>query len=199
MKLRYSATSPYVRKVCVVAREAGIVLDLVPTNAWAPDTDLPQDNPLSKVPALIADGGEVLYDSPVIAEYLDSLHDGIKLVPPAGGERWRQLRLQALGDGILDAALAVRIESVMRPEDKRWPQWVERQTAAVLRGLDALDQECVAWGREFLIGQIATACALGYIDFRKTVADWRAVRPALAAWYDEVKARPSLVATEPKE
>jgi len=135
MKLRFSPTSPYVRKVRIVALEAGIDLELIPTAPWAPDTDLPKDNPLGKVPALLTDGGEAIYDSPVICEYLDSQHSGRKLIPAAGGERWRQLCLQALADGILDAAVSARIELAMRPEDKRWPQWVERQNAAVLRGL----------------------------------------------------------------
>jgi len=198
MKLRFSTTSPYVRKVRVVALEAGIELDLIPTAPWSPDTDLPKDNPLGKVPALLTDGGEVLYDSPVICEYLDARHSGRKLIPAAGGERWRQLCLQALADGVLDAALVCRIETAMRPEDKRWPQWVERQTAAVVRGLDALDQECASWGRDFLIGQIAAAVALEYVDFRQTT-DWRAGRPALVAWYAGVAARPSLVATQPKD
>lgn len=200
MKLRYSTTSPFARKCLVVAFEAGLDkrVETVVTNAWAADTDLPKDNPLCKVPALTTDGGEVLYDSPVICEYLDSLHDGRKLVPAGGGERWRQLRLQALGDGILDAAVQVRIETAMRPEETRWPKWIERQTAAVTRGCDALEQECAGWGDEFLIGQITAACALGYMDLRKT-ADWRAGRPKLAAWYDKVSARPSMAATAPKE
>ena len=198
MKLRFSSTSPYVRKVCVVALEAGIDLELVPTSAWAPDTDLPKDNPLGKLPALITDGGEAIYDSPVICEYLDAQHSGRKLIPVAGGERWRHLCLQALADGILDAALALRIEGSMRPEDKRWPYWVERQTAAVLRGLDELEQECGVWGAEFLIGQIAVAAALDYLDFRRTT-DWRVGRPSLAAWHAGVASRPSLVATQPKD
>jgi glutathione S-transferase len=181
MILRHSPTSPYVRKVRMVALEAGLDshLELVPTLAWAPDTDLPKDNPLGKVPCLVTDGGEAIYDSPVICEYLDSLHGGRKLVPAGGGERWRHLRLQALGDGILDAALLVRIENSMRPEDKRWPGWVDRQTAAVTRGIDALEQEAAQWGDEFLIGQIAVVAALDYLDFR-AILDWRAGRPA--AW-----------------
>lgn len=200
MKLRYSTTSPFARKCLAVAFEAGLDkrIETVVTNAWAADTDLPRDNPLCKVPALVTDGGEVLYDSPVICEYLDSLHDGRRLFPASGGERWRQLRLQALGDGILDAAVQVRIETAMRPEAGRWPTWIERQQAAIARGCDALEQECAGWGDEFLIGQITVACALGYIDLRK-IADWRAGRPTLTAWFDKVSARPSMALTAPKE
>ena len=201
MKLRYSPTSPYVRKVWIVALETGLAerIELVTTNAWAPDTDLTADNPLSKVPALIADGGEALFDSPVICEYLDSLHDGQRLVPDSGGARWAQLRLQALADGILDAALAKRIETSMRPEDKRWPGWIERQGNAIRRGLDVLEEECAAWGSDFLIGQIAVASALGYLDFRFGAEDWRPSRPRLAAWFADVSGRASVTKTVPKE
>ena len=200
MKLRMSTTSPFARKVRMVAIEAGLEarVELVPTAPWAADTDLPADNPLCKVPALITDGGEALYDSPVICEYLDSLHGGRKLIPPAGGERWRHLRLQALADGITEAAVAVRVETFMRPEDKRWPKWSERQMVAVGRGLDALDRECADWGDEFLIGQVSAICAVAYVEFR-ALTDWRAGRPALAAWYDSCARRPSVAATVPHE
>ncbi|RAU23348.1 glutathione S-transferase [Paramagnetospirillum kuznetsovii] len=201
MKLRYSPTSPYVRKCVIVAKETGLEarLSLEPTNAWAPDTDLTKDNPLSKVPALITEGGEVLFDSPVICEYLDSLHDGHKLVPPSGGARWAQLKLQALADGILDAALAKRIETAMRPEDKRWTGWVERQGNAIARGLDVLEEDCAAWGADFMIGQITVVAALSYLDFRFPTEDWRSARPKLAAWAEAIAKRRSVAETEPKE
>lgn len=200
MKLRYSPTSPYVRKVLVTALECGLEdrIERVVTNAWAPDTDLVQDNPLSKVPALVTEGGEVLFDSPVICEYLDSLHGGKKLFPASGGARWNQLRLHALGDGILDAAVQVRIETFIRPEPYRWTGWVERQSAAIIRATDALEQECEAWGDDFLAGQIAVACGLDYVDFR-AVVEWRAGHPRLAAWLDRQLARPSMAATRPPE
>ncbi|MGE5545895.1 MAG: glutathione S-transferase family protein [Solirubrobacterales bacterium] len=199
MKLRYSTSSPFVRKVLLVAHETGLAdrVEPVTTNAWAPDTDLVRDNPLSKVPALTTDGGETLYDSPVICEYLDSLHDGRRLFPAAGGERWTQLRLQALADGILDAAVQIRIETAIRPEGVRWPGWIDRQVAAIRRACDALEQECAGWGETFLIGQITTAAALGYLDFRGAVGEWRTGRPNLAAWYDRALARPSMQATQP--
>ncbi len=200
MKLRYSATSPYARKVWVVALETGLAgrIEFVPTNVWAPDTDVSRDNPLGKVPALITEGGEALYDSPVICEYLDSLHDGHKLFPASGGARWNQLRLAALADGILDAAIAKRIELAMRPEDKRWSDWTARQDRAMVRALDVLEEECAAWGDDFLIGQIGVAAALGYVDFRDPGLDWRNGRPALTAWYAAIAKRPSMVESEPK-
>jgi glutathione S-transferase len=199
MKLRTSATSPYARKVWIVAHETGLTdrIEAVSTNVWDPATDVGRDNPLGKVPALIADGGEAIYDSPVICEYLDSLHDGQKLVPPAGGARWTQKRLEALGDGILDALLAMRIETTMRPEDKRWPDWVARQDAAVQRGLAQLEDEVAAWGDSFLIGQIAIVAVLGYLDFRFPQSAWRERYPALAAWYAVLSNRPSVAATVP--
>jgi len=199
MKLRTSVTSPYVRKVWIVAHEAGLAdrIEAVPTNVWDPATDIGRDNPLGKVPALIADGGEAIYDSPVICEYLDSLHDGQKLIPPAGGARWTQKRLEALGDGILDALLAKRTETTMRPEDKRWTVWIERQDAAVARGLAQLEDEVANWGDTFQIGQIAVVAVLGYLDFRFPDMDWRARYPALAAWSAALAQRPSVAATVP--
>ena len=200
MKLRMSTTSPYARKCLMVAIETGLEprIERVPTAPWAPDTDLPNDNPLGKVPVLITDGGEALYDSPVICDYLDAQHSGRKLIPPAGGERWRQLRLEALADGITDAAVMVRIETVMRPEDKRWPHWAERHAAVVGRGLDALERDCAGWGDEMLMGQIAAIAAVGYVEFR-ALAEWRAGRPALAAWMESMAARPSVASTQPRE
>ncbi|CAA7617607.1 glutathione S-transferase N-terminal domain-containing protein [Magnetospirillum sp. UT-4] len=201
MKLRFSITSPFVRKCRMVAIEAGIEdkLELAPANAWAADTDLHRDNPLCKVPALVFDDGSTLYDSPVICEYLDSLHSGHKLFPEAGPERWAQLKLQALADGITEAAVQLRIEGNMRPEGARWPTWVERQTNAVNRGLDELERTVGHWDGVFLIGPIAVVASLGYIEFRKIVPDWRQGRPHLARWHATVHNRRSVQETEPKE
>lgn len=194
MKLRFSQ-SPYVRKVRITAIECGITLDLEPTNAWAPDTDLPKDNPLGKVPALILNNGETLFDSQVICEYLDSLHTGHKLFPHETPERFRQLKLHAMGDGILDAAVQIRIEGAVRPEEYRWSGWVDRQQAAIARTLDVLEKEVGHWGGVFLIGPIGVASALGYLDYRKT-CDWRQGRPHLAHWYQTTRNRRSLRETE---
>lgn len=198
MKLRYSPTSPYVRKVRMTAIECGVELEMVVTNAWAPDTDLVKDNPLSKVPALVLDSGEVIFDSPVICEYLDTLHNGHKLLPQEGHERFRQLTLQALADGILDAALQIRFETAMRPEDKRWNDWIARQQAAITRALDTLEKDVGHWGGVFLIGGITVVAALSYLDLRK-VADWRQGRPHLAHWYTTTHNRRSVRETEPVE
>lgn len=199
MKLRYSTTSPYVRKVMVTALETGLDdrIERIPTAPFDPETDLVQDNPLSRIPTLTTEGGEVLYDSPVVCEYLDSLHDGIRLFPPSGGARWTALRRQALGDGILDAALARRLEETLRPEHERSPSWIARQWAAVTRSLDALEEEASSLGMPITIGHVAIGCALGYLDFRFGSEDWRPGRTALADWYAEFSARRSMMATVP--
>ena len=199
MKLRVSSTSPYVRKVQIFAFEAGLAdcLELVPTQAWSPDTDLPKDNPLGKIPTLIADDGQAVYDSHVICEYLDTLHSGLKLIP-TGSARIAQLRLHALADGILDAGVSARIEGAMRPENLRWPDWIARQVAAINRALDQLEREVPSWGDDFLFGQIATITALGYVDFRLKL-EWRASHPALAAWEAKVAQRASVQTTIPVE
>lgn len=193
MKLRYSVTSPFSRKVVMAAIECGLdsQIALEPTNAWAPDTDLVHHNPLSKVPALVLANGEALFDSPVICEYIDSLHTGHKLFPHEPTDRWRQLRLQALGDGIMDAAVQIRVESTTRPADKRWDGWIERQQAAIARSLDLLERDVGHWSGVFLIGPITLVAALGYLDFRETT-DWRKGRPHLAHWYSTTQNRRSV-------
>jgi len=197
MKLRVSPTSPYVRKVVIFAIETGLSdrIEQIPTLAWSPDTDLPKDNPLGKIPALIADDGQAVYDSHVICEYLDTLHSGPKLIP-TGLARIAQLRLHALADGILDAGVAVRIELGIRPPEFQWQGWIDRQTAAVNRALDVMELDCAGWGDDFLFGQIAAITALGYVDYRLQL-NWRDSRPNLAAWFAKVSARPSVVATVP--
>ena len=198
--LRYSPTSPYVRKVLVAAIEMGLDdrIQRIPTLPWDPKTDLPRDNPLGKVPALQTPEGW-LYDSLVICEYLDSLHDGPKLFPAAGGPRFTALRRQALGDGILDAALQVVIERLRRPEQYRWSEWIDRQKAAIARALDQLELEADELAEQFTIGEIAIIAALGYLDFRLAADQWRVGRPKLAAWYAVMEKRPSVAVTAPKE
>jgi glutathione S-transferase len=198
MKLRYSAASPYVRKVMVTAYETGLEgrIERVPTNVWAPDTDIGKTNPLGKVPTLVTDDGMALFDSPVICEYLDSQHKGAKLFPPAGPARWQAIQLQALADGILDAAILRRLEG-QRPAGERSQSWIERQANVMTRGMDALEQACASWGDSLTIGQIAAGCACGYLDFRFGQEDWRPGRPKLAAWYERFAKRASMQATVP--
>ena len=200
MRLRYSPTSPYVRKVLVTAIELGLAegIERVPTDTLDPMSGLSDDNPLGKVPALILEDGEVLYDSPVVCEYLDSLHEGPKLFPPSGPERWRALRRQALGDGILDAAILRMLETLRRPEALRWKGWIDKQAGKVTRALDLLETEAASLGDPLTIGHITIGCALGYLDFRFADDDWRAGHAELAAWYEDFAGRPSMQQTVPK-
>lgn len=198
MKLYFSTTSPYARKVLVVAIETGLdaVIERLSTNVYAPDANFLAVNPLGKIPALRTEDGRMLYDLPVICEYLDSLHAGTPLFPEREPALWQALRQQALADGILDAAVLCRLENVVRPEEFRWPGWIERQWSKVVRGLDALDTEAASFNDEPLtIGQIAIGCALGWLDYRFPEENWRASRPTLAAWYNIFVTRPSMLAT----
>ena len=200
MKLRFSPTSPYVRKVTVMAHETRLAgrFELVATNVWDSASDIGADNPLGKVPALILDDATVLFDSPVICEYLDGLHDGAKLFPPPGPVRWAALRLQALADGALDASLLRLLES-KRETALQSVAWSERQKAATGRTLDTLEREAAVLDGKLTIGVIAVGCLLGYLDFRFAGDNWRDGRPRLAAWYEGFAARDSMTATLPKD
>ncbi|HTX06269.1 MAG TPA: glutathione S-transferase [Steroidobacteraceae bacterium] len=199
MQLYFSPTSPYVRKVRISAQELGfgekielISIALTPIN---PDDALRSSNPLGKIPTLITDDGDALYDSPVICEYLDALAGGHRLFPAAGPARWRALRRQALADGILDAAVLLRYEQTLRPKELRWQEWVDGQWLKMRTGLDALEREHLEGA--FDIGAVSIACALGYLDFRYASEGWRASRPRLTAWAGGISQRPSLRATVP--
>lgn len=198
MKLYFSPTSPYVRKIRVLAIETGLAgrIELIQTNPWQKDEALWADNPLSKVPTLITDDGMVLYDSPVIIEYLDGLHDGPPRLPATGQARWRCLRLQALADGILDAAV-LRFLEHKRPPEQFSADWDQTQQDAVRRALDWLDAQVGNWDESFDAGQISVACALGYLDFRFGGEPWRPACPVLADWYAQCSQRESLLQTVP--
>jgi glutathione S-transferase len=200
MRLWHNPASPFARKVRMVARETGllprveeIAMMVSPVN---PNADLAARNPLVKIPTLQTDDGKVLYDSSVICEYLDTLHNGARVIA-ADALRWDALRLQSLCDGILDAAVLIRYETFVRPEQYRWNDWVKGQFTKIHNGLDALASEAPAWSERFGIGQIGAVCVLGYLDFRFSDENWRATRPQLTKWYETVKQRPSVVATMP--
>lgn len=200
MRLWHNPASPFARKVRIVARETGLLPRIeeiaIMVSPVSPNADLAAHNPLVKIPALQADDGKVLFDSSVICEYLDSLHNGAHLFP-SDASRWDALRLQSLCDGILDAAVLVRYETAVRPEEYRWDNWVKGQFTKIRNGLDALAAEVPAWGKRFDIGQIGAACVLGYLDFRYADENWRESRPQLDKWYEVVKQRPSFAATNP--
>lgn len=200
MRLYWSATSPYVRKVMVVLHETGLLprVDLVAAsgNPVDPGSMPVQANPLGKIPALERPEGPALYDSRVICRWLDA-QAGAGLYP-APPRLWDTLTVEATADGILDAAILMVYEGRLRPEEMRLPAWVEGQWAKIGRGLDALESRWLDHLRGPLdMGQIAVACALGYLDFRHPERAWRGDRPQLAAWEAELSARPAMVATRP--
>ena len=200
LKLRYSTTSPFVRKVSVTIIECGLenqVEDQL-TNPFDPQTDLPSQNPLGKVPALIIDDHNVLFDSPVICEYLDSLSNVPRLFPADGKDRWNALRLQALGDGIMDAGVGRILES-RRPSQLQSQAVSDRHRAAIERALDALQSDTKSLDSGFNIGHITVAVALEYLDFRFASENWRSGRSDLTTWHESVLDRPSLQQTQPHD
>ena len=194
MKLFYAATSPYVRKVLATAIAAGVepLITKVPTNPHMSGPELLAANPLSRIPCLVTDDGFALFDSPVICEYLDAI--GTATLFPAGAARWRVLKNQAIGDGIMDAAVGRRGEQA-RPEEAARAASMQRQKDAVARSLALLESDVPPDHLD--IGTIAIACALGYLDFRFAVEPWREAHPHLAAWYEKMAARPELAQTAP--
>jgi glutathione S-transferase len=199
MKLHWSPRSPFVRKVMITAHELGLVdrLNCVRTVAATaePHAELMRDNPLSKIPTLVLDDGTVIYDSPVICEYLDRLPGKATLFPTSLPERMTALRRQALGDGFLDFLLLWRNELEREhPSQAHLASFAERRRVTLL----ALDQEAEALASSsFSIGHIAIGCALSYLDFRFASDDWRGGHSRIAAWHATFAKRPSVRATEP--
>jgi glutathione S-transferase len=201
MKLHWSPRSPFVRKVMIVAHEIGAVdrLQCVRTVAamMKPHPELMVDNPLSKIPTLVLDDGTVLYDSAVICEYFDQLHDGPKLFPASSRERITALRRQALGDGWLDALVLWRGE-LLRPAEQQSKPYLASFAVRNEAALAALEREALALeASAFSIGHVAIGCALAYLDFRFADRQWRKDHPQLAAWHATFAARASFRATEP--
>lgn len=201
MKLYYAAPSPFVRKVLVAAMELGLDgqverIDLH-TTPVEPNERLNEANPLKKIPALVLDDGTMLYDSPVICEYLDSMAGGGRLIPASGAARWRVKRQEALADGLLDAAVITRYEVALRPEERRWDKWIAAQKDKIASALGQMEREIDGIGDAVTLGAIGFGCALGYLDFRFGDDDWRGKHPKLAAWYETFGARPSMTATAP--
>lgn len=200
MKLHWSPRSPFVRKVAVAAHELGLAgkltLQRSRVSMTAPNRALMADHPLSKIPTLVLDDGRCLYDSRVICEYLDALAGAPRLFPAAPGRRWTALRRQALADDFLATMLLWRNERD-RPPEKRSDIHLSAFAEKAASGLDALERDAAAFaGDEIDIGHIATACALGYLDFRFPELGWRRKRDRLAVWYAAFSARPSMRATE---
>lgn len=201
MKLFHGGGSPFVRKVMVLAHETGLVdkLELLDGGTTPVETnpELAKSNPVGKIPALILDDGTTLANSPVICDYLDTQHDGAKMIPASGSARWEALRLQAICDGLMDAAVLNRYETIVRPEGLRWADWSAGQMGKVDRVVDALEAAADSLGDRVDIGTISVGCACGYLDFRYGDRNWRGSHPKLAAWFAGFEARPSMQATMP--
>ena len=197
MKLLYQTHSPYARKVLVAAYEMGLHETLTvihhETSPTRRNAEVFALNPLGKVPVLICDDGTVLFDSNVICEYLDSLHQGPPLIPSPPPLHFRALKMQALAQGIADAGITARWESERRPTDLRWPTMHDGQIQKIAAACDFLEQE-LSEELRVDIGDIALVTALSWVEFRR-VYDFLTGRPRLARWYAALCARPSMHAT----
>lgn len=201
MKLIGSLASPYARKVRVVMAEKKIECEFVAEDVWASDTRITASNPLGKVPCLIMDDGGALFDSRVIAEYLDNLTPLHRLIPPSGRARIEVKCWEALADGLTDAAILVRIEYTQRAEHERSPKWIARQMgkvdAAMIAMSTGLGDRTWCCGERYSLADIATGCALGWIEFRFPELRWRIEHPNLAGLVDRLHTRPSFAETRP--
>ena len=201
MKLFFSHTSPYARKVMATAIEAGLndQIEIV-TAAVSPvnrNAEIVAHNPSGKLPTLLTDDGQALFDSRVICEYLAAQSNNTTLFPAAGNARWTALRRQALADALLDAALLARYETASRPENLRWNDWLTGQLDKVRSSVVAIEADADTLGDEANIGTLAIACALGYLDLRYPELEWRKQAPRAATWYESFSQRPSLKDTAP--
>jgi glutathione S-transferase len=203
MKLFYSPTSPYVRKVMVVAKETGQVdkleLETVAASPIAPVDALNAENPLGKVPCLVTDDGNAVFDSRYICEYLDCLHDGAKLIPTDGADRWRVQRIHAMCDGVLDAGILCLYEKRLRPEDMAFQPWIDAQMLKINRAVAALADDMAGAGGKVDMASIAAGITLGYLDFRFSDLGWRDKHPALKEFYDAFSQRPAMQETVPAD
>lgn len=202
MKLIGSLASPYVRKVRVVLAEKKLDYQFVLENVWAADTTINQLNPLGKVPSLIMEDGDVLIDSRVMVEYLDTLTPVCKLLPPNGRERADIKCWEALADGVLDAAILVRLERTQRPPELQSEQWIARQMLKVQNGLEVvaarLGESPYCAGIHYSLADVAVGCMLGWLSFRFPEIAWRTSHPNLARLYDKLSERQSFKDTVPQ-
>jgi glutathione S-transferase len=203
MKLIGSIASPYVRKVRVVLAEKKLDYEFVSEDVWSAQTTIAESNPLGKVPCLVMEGAEALFDSRVIVEYLDTLSPVGKLIPSTGRERVEVKTWEALADGVLDAAVLARLEATWgeRTEAQRSPAWIERQLGKIDAALKAMGKGlgdkpfCV--GIHLSLADIAVVCAVSYLDFRFPQIAWRAEYPNLVRLHDKLMLRPSFAGSVP--
>jgi glutathione S-transferase len=203
MKLIGSLTSPYVRKVRVVMAEKKLDFQFVLEDVWGNDAIL-KSNPLGKVPCLVMEGGEAVFDSRVIVEYLETLSPVGKLIPPSGRERTEVRTWEALADGVLDAGVLARLEATWpgRSDGQRSQAWIDRQMVRVHASLQAMSQglgdKPFCAGIHFTLADVAVGCALGYLDFRFPEIDWRGSHPNLKKLGDKLALRQSFIDTAPR-
>ena len=201
MKLIGSLTSPYVRKVRVVLAEKKIEYEFELDSPWSPGSNVPNINPLGKIPVLVLDEETTLFDSRVISEYLDNVAPNNKLMPAPNRERTEVKRWEALADGICDAAALTFLER-KRPTERQDVDWITRQESKLIRGLEYMAEQLGehAWcmGTHFSLADIASGCALGYLAFRFPEIDWSVKHPNLARLYDKLMQRQAFADTIPK-
>jgi glutathione S-transferase len=201
MKLIASLTSPYVRKIRIVLAEKKIDCDLVLDSPWVEGNQVAAVNPLGKIPVLVLDDESTLYDSRVIAEYLDTVAPNNRLIPASGRERISVKRWEALADGVLDAAVAAFLEA-KRPDGERSPAWIERQRGKVNQALKAMSDDLgeQSWchGSSLSLADIAVGCALGYVSLRLGDIRWSEQYPNLAQLYKKLMQRPAFADTVPQ-
>ena len=203
MKLIGSISSPYVRKVRIVMAEKKLDYEFVLEDVWAADTTIAQSNPLGKVPCLVMEGGEALFDSRVIVEYLDTLSPVGKLIPVVGRERAEVKTWEALADGVMDAAILARMEAHWpgRAQGERSKAWIDRQLGKVNASVKAMSQglgdKPYCAGIYLSLADIAVGCALDYLDFRFPEIDWRGSYPNLGKLQDKLMQRQSFVDSKP--
>jgi len=199
MKLCHSPLSPFVRRVHITASHHNLIdqIDIEDSDHSDMFKGNNPSNPLGKIPSLTLDNGDVLFDSLVICEYLDSIGSGSKLFPAAGPERWKVLTLHAMADGMTDACYQRRVDSIM-PDGEGSPSWNARLKLAMENCLDEMERQAESYAGIMNIGTIAVACALGYHDFRFSAEQWRNGRPKLEAWYNEFATLPSFAETVPE-
>lgn len=201
MKLIGSLTSPYVRKVRVVMADKKLDFSFEQENVWSPDTSIQQVNPLGKVPCLVMEDGSTLYDSRVIAEYLDTISPVCKLLPPNGRDRAEVKVWEALADGVIDAAVLAFVERRDRAPEQQSAKWIERQMGKVHAGLREmsvrLGDSSYCMGIHYTLADVAVGCALGWLSLRFPDIDWRGDYPNLARLADKLAERPSFRDTAP--
>lgn len=202
MKLLGTLTSPYTRKARIVLAEKKIDYDWVIDSPNSTDTSVPKHNPLARIPVLVLDDGTAIFDSPVIVEYLDNLSPNNKLFPQPNRERIEVKRWEALADGVQDAAVAIRLES-LRPESERSAKWMadNRKVIDATLAFMAREFDDKTWctGTHFTFADVAVGCALGYLLFRNPEIDWQTQHPNLAKLYDKLMQRPSFSESVPKD